>query len=120
MIFMQKKTLQAYKNIAVLAAGFLILYLVFNKSFLLYISLSALVLGSLHEKVAVFISTWWMKLGEAMGKVTGTVILSVIFFVFLTPLATIKKLLSKKQLSTNTNWIEVNKDFVPKSFEKPW
>jgi hypothetical protein len=117
---MQKKTIQAYKNIAVLAAGFLILYLVFNKLFLLYISLSALVLVSVHEKVALSISTWWMKLGEAMGKVTGTVILSIIFFLFLTPLATIQKLLSKKQLSKNTNWIEVNKNFQPENFEKAW
>jgi hypothetical protein len=117
---MLKKTLQAYKNIAVLAAGFLFLFLVFNKLFLLYISLSALALASIHEKVAIFISTWWMKLGEAMGKVTGTVIMSLIFFVFLTPLALIKKLLSKKQVQRNTNWIGVYKTFSPKSFEKAW
>jgi hypothetical protein len=117
---MQKKTIQAYKNIAVLAAGFLILYLVFNKSFLLYISLTALVLGSVHEKVALSISTWWMKLGEAMGKVTGTVILSILFFVFLTPLATIKNLLFKKQISTNTNWIDVNKEFKKENFLNQW
>lgn len=117
---------KAYQTIIVLAAGFILIgYLLTYKglaygAYFIHFSLGVLILSALHEKIATFIAKAWMKLGEAMGKVTSTVLLTLIFFAFLTPLAVLKKMLSKKALQNSTTWVDINKTFNQKMFERPW
>ena len=52
----------------------------------------------------------WMKLGELMGKVVSPLVLGVIFFVLITPIALISKLFGRDELllkraNTSSYWI---------------
>ena len=53
----------------------------------------------------------WMKLGDLMGKVVSPVVLGVIFFVLITPVAVIGRLFGRDELrlkrtNANTYWID--------------
>jgi hypothetical protein len=53
----------------------------------------------------------WMKLGELMGKVVSPLVLGVIFFVLITPIALITRLFGRDELrlkraNTNSYWID--------------
>lgn len=53
----------------------------------------------------------WMKLGELMGKVVSPLVLGVIFFVLLTPVALIGRLLGRDELrlkrtNSESYWID--------------
>lgn len=53
----------------------------------------------------------WMKLGELMGKVVSPLVLGVIFFVLITPIAIISKLFGRDELrlkkaNTSSYWID--------------
>lgn len=53
----------------------------------------------------------WMKLGELMGKVVSPLVLGVIFFVLITPVALIGRLLGRDELrlkkaNVNSYWID--------------
>ncbi len=53
----------------------------------------------------------WMKLGELMGKVVSPLVLGVIFFILITPLALITRLFGRDELrlkrtNNDSYWIE--------------
>ena len=79
-------------------------------------------------------STWltskiawaWMKLSEGMGAVTGRIILSVVFFVFLVPIAALSRLfkgnssLLLKKPAGSTYYHTRNHKFEAKDLENTW
>tara|TARA_Y100000385_G_C12991274_1_gene592916 strand:+ start:742 stop:1089 length:348 start_codon:yes stop_codon:yes gene_type:complete len=111
---------KAYQTNIVLAIGFLILGLVFKINYLLYLPLIVLVMSAMSETLAKWIAKSWMFLGEQMGKVSGFIVLSLVFFIFLTPLALLKKTFEGKEAAKNSNWKAQNQSFPKESFSKAW
>ena len=77
------------------------------------ISLIFLVLGLLNSKILSPLNKLWFKFGLFLGKIISPLIMGIIFFLVVTPIALIMKLLSKDVLNLkyNTNrsyWIEKN------------
>lgn len=46
----------------------------------------------------------WMKLGEAMGRVTTPVLMGVVYYLVVTPIALTKRALSRRQPARDSNW----------------
>ena len=66
-----------------------------------------------------------MKLTWVLSFIVPNILLSLIFFVFLFPIAILAKISSKKNFlqlknSGNSTWIEETKIFDTKSMENPW
>ncbi|WP_367892471.1 SxtJ family membrane protein [Marivirga harenae] len=87
-----------YRNVLIITAGFLLFYLFFDVMVLLYISVSIAVLGGLSPKVAQAINWLWMKLAFLLGWVNTRILLSIIFYLFLTPIALVSRLFTKDPL----------------------
>lgn len=62
---------------------------------LLWIALGMGAVGLTSTYLTAKISWAWYKLGELMGMVTGKVILVIVFFVFLLPIALLSRVFSK-------------------------
>lgn len=113
----------------VITVGMLVLFFVFKqKTWGSYFLTTSLVIGLigvfsnfLSEKVA-----WvWGKIAHIMGTFNSYVLLSVIFFVFLTPVAflfklTRKDLLKLKAQKNGTVYEERNHLYVAKDLENVW
>lgn len=46
----------------------------------------------------------WMKLGEAMGRVTTPVLMAVVYYLVVTPIALTRRALSRRQPPRGSNW----------------
>ena len=77
------------------------------------ISLIFLVLGLLNSKILTPLNKLWFKFGILLGKVVSPLIMGIIFFLVVTPIGFIMRLLGKDVLNLKYNknksyWIEKN------------
>ena len=81
------------------------------------ISLFFLVTGLLNSKILTPLNKIWFKFGLFLGKIISPIIMGIIFFLVVTPIGLIMRLLGKDVLNLKYNknksyWIEKNE---PKS-----
>ena len=71
----------------------------------LFLSISAvfLILTILKAKILDFLNNYWIKLGELLGRVVAPIIMFAVFFVIVTPLSLLTKLLKKDLLNMRIN-----------------
>jgi large-conductance mechanosensitive channel len=77
----------------------------------LIISLIFLILGLLKSKILTPLNKFWFKFGIFLGKIISPVIMGIIFFLVVTPIGLIMRLLRKDVLNLKYNknksyWIE--------------
>ena len=97
------------------------IYLLLNNSPVYYwsflISLIFLILGLLNSKILGPLNQIWFKFGILLGKVVSPIVMGIIFFLVITPIAILLKIFGKDVLKLKLNnnetyWIEKNE---PKS-----
>ena len=77
----------------------------------LIISIVFLILGILNSKILTPLNKIWFKIGILLGNVISPIIMSIIFFLVVTPTSFIMKILGKdllnlKKNTKNSYWIE--------------
>ena len=78
----------------------------------LIISLFFLVLGLFNSKILTPLNKLWFKFGLFLGKIISPIIMGIIFFVVVTPIGLVMRLLGKDVLNLKLNkkktsyWIE--------------
>ena len=77
------------------------------------ISLIFLLLGLLNSKILTPLNKIWFKFGILLGKIVSPLIMGVIFFLVVTPIGLIMRLLGKDLINLKYNnnksyWIEKN------------
>ena len=77
------------------------------------ISLIFLVLGLLNSKILTPLNKFWFKFGIFLGKIISPIIMGIIFFLVVTPIGFVMRLLGKDLLNLKYNknksyWIEKN------------
>jgi hypothetical protein len=80
----------------------------------LIISFIFIILGLLNSKILTPLNKLWFKFGVILGKIISPIIMGIIFFLVVTPIGLIMKVLGKDLLrlkynkKDNTYWIEKN------------
>ena len=75
------------------------------------ISLIFLILGLLNSKILAPLNKLWFKLGIFLGKIISPIIMGIIFFLVVTPIGLLMRLLGKDLINLKYNnnksyWIE--------------
>ena len=75
------------------------------------ISLLFLILGIINSKILTPLNKIWFKFGILLGKIISPIVMGVIFFLVVTPIAFLMRMLKKDILNLkfnkrNTYWIE--------------
>ncbi|MCC6725124.1 MAG: hypothetical protein IT258_11485 [Saprospiraceae bacterium] len=109
----------------VIATGLLVIYLLHPAKPLIYAAITLGVLGAFVPSIAKWVDWAWYKLAEGMGWVMSKVMLSVVFFVFLFPIAMLSKVFGKKdslqlKKKTGSYWSERNHRYEAKDLENVW
>ena len=81
----------------------------------LLIAIIFLVLGLLNSKILNPFKRIWIKFGEILGKMIAPLVLSIVYFIVITPIGLIlrifgKDLLGIKFLEKKSYWIKRDKD----------
>jgi hypothetical protein len=118
--------IQEYETITTLAAFFLVLNIVLHRQAFVYAALGMLLVGLFVKPVARIISRTWLKFAELLGAFNSKVILTLVFFLFLTPLALLFRLFSNNPLqlknagNTKSFYKVRNHQYNREDFEKMW
>jgi len=104
---------------------FLLLFLAFQNQFFIYLAIAFILISFLWKGFSEAANFIWQKLGEAVGKVTGTVILTLIFFVVVFPMSLGMKLLGKdpmklKQPRGNSNFDLLERKIIKADLQNPY
>lgn len=112
-----------HTSLVVIAAGFFLFYLLFNKLWLL----GPIILAALGFAIAPLgehIHQGWMKLAKSLGYINSRILLFIIFFIILTPVAFLRKLFGKKTMQdknkVNSYFQNRNQQYKAIDLQNPW
>lgn len=119
------------ETILTISVGLAVAYLVTKAQgkeikVLLTLSIVFGLIGMFSNFLTAKIAWLWTKLSEVMGAVSSKVILSLVFFLFLLPIALLSRLVGKKdnlQLKkpeVGSNYFARNHKFGAKDLENSW
>lgn len=117
--------LKAKSTILVIVLGFIIIY-AYSKNFnFLKVSIIIGLLGVISDKASLLIDKIWFKISYILGLIVPNILLGLIFYFILFPIALLSRLFGNKDalnLKNNTKTLFINKNsiFKAKSFEQPW
>ncbi len=114
-----------YKSTLTIVLGFILISVYFNLKPLLIISIIIGLAAIISEKLNDIIIRIWGKLTAILGLIMPNILLTIVFYLFLTPLALINRLYKNKnqiQLinSSKSTFIVNKRDFSSESLEKIW
>lgn len=114
-----------FKTILVIVTGFLAIAWIFNIPILVKISTGIGVLCVLFPLIAKWIEWAWLKIALGLGWINSRILLSVIYFVFLLPIAWVSRLFTKDPLqlkakSANTLYVTRDHLYKKEDLENIW
>ncbi|MGQ9920983.1 MAG: SxtJ family membrane protein [Desulfobacca sp.] len=117
--------LKTYETMAVLTLVSLLAGLWCGQPLLLYLAAVLLFLVLFVKKLAVWLAWGWLRLAQFLGNVNAKVILTLIFYLILTPLALLYRLwrgdpLRVRQRQPHSNWHRRDHTYQREDLEKAW
>ena len=122
----QKSRTTELESLAVLALFFLALHLVTHRTAFVYLAGALLFCALFLRPLAGRITRGWLKFAELVGAFNSKVILSAVFFLFLTPIAFLYRKFSGDPLKLRradnaaSFYSERNHTFTKADLEKLW
>lgn len=117
------KWLPRHTSLVVIALGFLFFAFLLSKKWLCIPVLIAII-GFLNASFGEFIHLKWALFSKTLGRINSYFLLSVIFFLILTPIALLKKFSSKNNFTGNKNILTSFQKrsilYNPKHLKNPW
>jgi hypothetical protein len=115
----------AFQVVLTIVVGLVAISLFFSWPILTKVAVVLGLLSIFSSYFAEKLAFVWGKIGHALGLVNGSILLSIIFFIILTPIAFLMKILSKKdslllKKPTDTAFTTRNKWFQPKDLDNVW
>lgn len=113
------------KSELAIVTGFLALFLLFQTAWLLYLALALGIVFLFFEKLSALVLAAWFKLAEAIGYVNSRVLLSLVYFGVLLPVALLRRLAQPDPLSLGappkeTMFKTRERAYEKRDFEKLW
>ena len=114
-----------FETLNICALFVLILFVITKKPFLLYIGMGLLLISVFIRPLGRLLVNASLKLSLVVGTFNSRVLLTIFFFILLTPLALVRRLFRKnllgvKKIDTDSYWNTVNKEFDPDSLDNTW
>ena len=113
------------ETLGVLSLFFLVLNVMTHRPVFVYVALALLIIALFVKPLAVQISKGWLKFAEVIGTFNSKLILSLTFYLFLTPIAFLFRLFTKNPLMLKTEnavsfYTERNHSYSAADLEKMW
>lgn len=116
-----------YETVAAFVTISIILFLLFQHKYWLYIGGILGLLTLLVRSAAVLLDYLWLQVSKVLNFVITRVLLSAVFFIILTPIAVIYRLAGKDSLQKKavegtdaSYFVTIDQKFSPQDFEKTW
>jgi Saxitoxin biosynthesis operon protein SxtJ len=114
------------KTIAVLSVALIGAYLVFGSRWLIWAALFLSLGNAFESRITAAIARYWMKFAAVLGSFNSKVILTIIYFAVLTPVAFLFRIFNRPLVDhfrankRASYFDELNKTYQKSDFEKMW
>ena len=121
-----KTRIRDLETIITLAAMLLIMKVIFNVEWLYFVTLALLLIALLSKRSSSKVADLWLRVTNLIGTTITIIIMTLIYYLFLTPIALLYRLLRKNQVMLKkdknivTYYNDYNKTFTKRDFEKMW
>lgn len=110
-------------TVLTIVVGFAVIFWITKMEWALYVAISVGVLGILSSWLRDQIDFLWGLLAKVLSYIVPNILLSLIFYFFLTPVAFLSKIFGKKdplklKNKSDSVYVVEEKTFAPESFEK--
>lgn len=107
-----------------IVTGFIVLFLIFNREWMLYVSAIVGIGGLFSTAFGGLIHRLWMGLAKGLGFVNAHLLLGVIFFFLLFPISVLYRIKNRDSLQLKRRkesyFKDRNHSFEKKDLENPW
>lgn len=123
---MKKRTpLQQQQTVFLLSAAAAVCFIYIHRLEAVYISIFLSLAGAFSPFLTRLIDQAWMKLAWLLGEIVPRILLSIIFYVVLTPIALLSRMFGQKDplmlKNDHSSTFRDKSELIDKaSFEKPW
>ncbi len=122
---MQKFKSNPAKTVLTISMGFLVMYLFAKWDWALQVAVVIGLVGVFSNYLSQKIEWLWMGLGGLLGLFVPKIILTMLFYLFLFPIASLSKLFTKTDSlmlknQRESTFTDRKKDFEKADFEKIW
>jgi hypothetical protein len=117
---------QELETLGVLAAFFLFVNVITHRPAFVYAGLAMLLIALFVKPLAGSISRGWLKFAEVIGTFNSKIILSLVFYAFLTPIAFLYRMFTKDPLMLKRDknsasfYTERNHTYSSEDLDKMW
>lgn len=121
----KKKASNPVKTVLTIVVGFILVYLITKMKWSLSVAFFVGLAGVLSDFLAKQIDFVWMKLTLVLSYIVPNIVLTIVFYVFLFPIALLTRLFGKKdpmhlKNTASTLFKHNEKVFDKAYFEKHW
>ena len=114
-----------HETMLVLTVAAALIHFMLHDPYSLWIVCGLGMTGLFFPWLSEWITTLWMGLANLLGKISSTILLTIVFYLILTPVALLRKLFRKEnntdQASKNNSaFQERNHTFSSADLENPW
>lgn len=114
---------KAYEGVLALVFGLLLLARLHHPTWLT-VAIVLVLTTLMSPWLAGWIAFGWTKLAELIGSVVSRVLLALVFFLVLTPMALFRRAIGSDPLSLkkpkNSTWVGRDHTFTASDLDKPW
>lgn len=117
---------KSLETISVLALASIVFGLILKIQILYYLALCFLIIGVFFKGLSMVVANVWLKFAHVLGFINTRIILTMIFYLFLTPIALTYRFfhgdfMNIKRNSVCTSYFtERDHEYEPKDFENVW
>lgn len=121
---MQTNKEKTNEALLVIITGFLLLFIIYQNALFLYISFSIGLTAVFIRPLAKLVAAGWFKLGELLGFVVSKIVLTVMFYLLLMPVALLHNIFNKDVLKLKkgrkTLWVDRNHRYITDDLKNIW
>jgi len=113
------------QTVLVICTGLVLVYFIFDLRWVLYLAFGLGILSILSIWISKKIEWVWFKLTYLLSLIVPNILLGLIFFLFLTPIAFLASLFAKKdsfllKKPNDSTYQIINKKYSAADLENPW
>jgi hypothetical protein len=111
-------------TILVISMGLLVISIAFSWEWALIGSLIVGIIGIISKTLSKIIETLWMQLAGILNYIMPSILLGIVFYIFLFPISLISKLFTKDPLMLSnkykTTFVSFDKELNKQYFKNSW
>ena len=121
---MGSKKTNPYETLTAVVTVLVIVHWLTGWQVFLIIGMVIGLLGSFFKRFAFYVHWLWMWIAKGLNFMVSNILLSIIFFLILTPIAVFFRLMNRRKLMSNLKrdsfYHEINQEFKGKDLVNPW